>query len=136
MFAAAGPEGPAMARHVNAPAKDSDGSMLCATYSGLYRLRRAGGRLSFRAVEIGLPEDRKEGGLVNNLSPSRYGGWIGARYGLFHLSAEANPERITTHRVCRTTLWKRSMKTVPAISGLAPEAVFARRGQRLLPGDP
>jgi ligand-binding sensor domain-containing protein len=97
MFVAIGPENPAGARRVNALAEDNDGSILCATYSGLYRLRRAGSWLGFRAIQIGLPEEMREGGLVNNLSPSRRGGWwIAARYGLFRLSTEGRSERITS----------------------------------------
>jgi signal transduction histidine kinase/ligand-binding sensor domain-containing protein len=97
MFFAVGPESPAGARRVNALAEDTDGSILCATYAGLYRLRRTGGRASFRAIEIGLPREMREGDLVNNLSPSRHGGWwIAARYGLFHLSTEGQSESITS----------------------------------------
>jgi ligand-binding sensor domain-containing protein len=97
MFVAIGPESPAGARRVNALAEDNDGSILCATYSGLYRLRRAGSQVGFRAIQIGLPEEMMEGALVNNLSPSRRGGWwIAARYGLFRLSSEGRSERITS----------------------------------------
>jgi ligand-binding sensor domain-containing protein/two-component sensor histidine kinase len=97
MLLAVGPQSPAGARRVNALAEDQDGSILCATYSGLYRLQRAGGRLGFQAIEIGLPKEMMEGGLVNNLSPSRRGGWwIAARYGLYHLSPEGRWERFTS----------------------------------------
>jgi ligand-binding sensor domain-containing protein/two-component sensor histidine kinase len=97
MFVTVGPDGPAEARRVNALAEDKDGSILCATYSGLYRLQRAGGRLGFQAIEIGLPNEMWEGGLVNNLSPSRRGGWwIAARYGLCHHSSEGRWERFTS----------------------------------------
>jgi ligand-binding sensor domain-containing protein/signal transduction histidine kinase len=97
MFVAVGPEGPAASRRVNALAEDTDGSILFATYAGLYRLRRSRGGLSFHDIEIGLPKGMMEGGLVNNLSPSRLGGWwIAARYGLFHLSTEGRSTRITS----------------------------------------
>jgi ligand-binding sensor domain-containing protein/signal transduction histidine kinase len=97
MFVAVGPEGPAGSRRVNALAEDTDGSILFATYGGLYRLRRSPDGLSFHEIEIGLPRDVMEGGLVNNLSPSRLGGWwIAARFGLFHLSSEGQSTRITS----------------------------------------
>ena len=99
MFVGVGPEGPAGARRVNALAEDRDGSILCATYAGLYRLERSSDRLSFNSIEIGLPKGVMEGGLVNNLSASRQGGWwIATRYGLFRLSREGRVERITSAR--------------------------------------
>jgi ligand-binding sensor domain-containing protein/signal transduction histidine kinase len=97
MFVAVGPESPDGARRVNALAEDTDGSILCATYAGLYRLQRAGNRQSFHAVEMGLRKEMREGELVNNLSPSRQGGWwIAARYGLFHLSTKGKSEQVTS----------------------------------------
>jgi ligand-binding sensor domain-containing protein/signal transduction histidine kinase len=98
MFVAVGPEtGDGGERRVNALAEDTDGSILCATYAGLYRLQRAGSGWSFHAIEMGLRKEIREGELVNNLSPSRQGGWwIAARYGLFHLSTKGKSEQVTS----------------------------------------
>jgi ligand-binding sensor domain-containing protein/signal transduction histidine kinase len=96
MFLTVGPADPAGARRVNALAEDTDGSILCATYAGLYRLHRGGGRLRFQPVEIGLPKELVEGSMVNNISFSPRGGWwIAARHGLIHLSAEDHSNGIT-----------------------------------------
>src|SRR5215475_1508636 len=44
MFEVLGPPGSQQARRVNALAEDKDGSLLCATYDGVYRMRRSSGK--------------------------------------------------------------------------------------------
>jgi ligand-binding sensor domain-containing protein/signal transduction histidine kinase len=94
MFSVVGPENSNEARRVNALAEDKDGSILCATYAGLYRLQRAAGGLKFKEIEVGLPKDTMEGRLINNLTASRHGGWwLAARYGLCRLFEDGRWQR-------------------------------------------
>src|SRR5215469_2926047 len=86
MFRVFAPSGPLEARRINALAKDKDGSLLCATYDGLYRVRRLAGKIGFSKIEIGLPTAAPEGQLVNNIVASARGGWwLATRYGLYRL---------------------------------------------------
>src|SRR5215831_5837923 len=47
MFQVLGPPGSEQTRRINALAEDKDSALLCATYDGLYRLRRAAGKMEF-----------------------------------------------------------------------------------------
>jgi signal transduction histidine kinase/ligand-binding sensor domain-containing protein len=86
MFRVFAPSGPPEARRINALAKDKDGSLLCATYDGLYRVRRLAGRIGFSKIELGLPAAAYEGQLVNNIVASARGGWwLATRNGLYRL---------------------------------------------------
>src|SRR5215471_6887529 len=60
MFHVLGPPGPQEARRVNALAEDQDGSLLCATYDGLYRLRRTSGKFEFMKLDLGPPLGKSE----------------------------------------------------------------------------
>jgi ligand-binding sensor domain-containing protein/two-component sensor histidine kinase len=86
MFKVLGPPGPQEARRVNSLAEDKDGSLLCATYDGLYRLRRTSGTFEFIKLELGPPSGKAEDFAINNLAASAQGGWwLAGINGLFRL---------------------------------------------------
>src|SRR5262249_48527549 len=53
------------ARAITALLEDRGGTIWCGTYKGLYRLERAEGRLTIRAVDIGIPKEWGEGGIIS-----------------------------------------------------------------------
>jgi signal transduction histidine kinase/ligand-binding sensor domain-containing protein len=94
IFTVLGPPGPPEARRVNALAEDKDGSLLCATYDGLYRLRRISGTFEFTKLELGPASGKTEDFVINNVVASAQGGWwLAGIRGLFRLYEDGRVTR-------------------------------------------
>jgi ligand-binding sensor domain-containing protein/two-component sensor histidine kinase len=85
------------ADNVNALLEDRAGVVWAGGGRGLYRLEQMNGELSFRAVEIGLPQEVDNDTRVRALIEDNYGAlWIGAGSGLYRRWPDGRTERYTT----------------------------------------
>src|SRR5215510_9595262 len=84
------------ARSVTALLEDRAGTIWCGTYRGLCRLERSEGRLMMRSVDIGIPSEWGEGGIISDLLEDRRGLlWVAAPGGLYRRWPDGSSEHYT-----------------------------------------
>ena len=82
------------ARAVNALLEDRRGVIWCGTRKGLYRLDRAAGRSVLRPVEIEMPSEYPEQGIVTAIVEDRFGSlWVGTPTGVYRLAPDGGARR-------------------------------------------
>jgi ligand-binding sensor domain-containing protein/signal transduction histidine kinase len=81
---------------VSALVEDPDGSIWVGSQLGLFRLERARGSWSLRAIELGMPREPRNMAYANALAIARDGSlFVGAVSGLYHVSRAGRVERYT-----------------------------------------
>jgi len=85
-------------RRVHRVVRDRAGSIWVGTSAGLYRLEQSNGRLTFDAVDVGMPANTSDDRIVRDIFEDRSGSlWISTRgSGLYRRFADGHTEHYTT----------------------------------------
>jgi ligand-binding sensor domain-containing protein len=84
------------ARAITVLLEDRNGAIWCGTQKGLSRLERINNRIALRSVDIGIPNEYPEQGIISELLEDRYGTvWIAAPSGLYRRWPDGNAARYT-----------------------------------------
>jgi ligand-binding sensor domain-containing protein/two-component sensor histidine kinase len=84
------------ARAITVLLEDRNGAIWCGTQKGIFRLERTNDRIALRSVDIGIPNEYPEQGIISDLLEDRYGTvWIAAPSGLYRRWPDGNAARYT-----------------------------------------
>ncbi|HEY3102819.1 MAG TPA: two-component regulator propeller domain-containing protein, partial [Pyrinomonadaceae bacterium] len=84
------------ARAITVLLEDRNGAIWCGTQKGLSRLERINNRIALRSVDIGIPNEYPEQGIISDLLEDRYSTvWIAAPSGLYRRWPDGNAARYT-----------------------------------------
>lgn len=86
------------ARAITVLLEDRNGTIWCGTQKGLSKLERTNDRIALRSVDIGIPNEYPEQGLISDLLEDRHGSlWIAAPSGLYRRWPDGSSARYTRH---------------------------------------
>ena len=84
------------ARAITVLLEDRNGTIWCGTQKGLFKLERINDRLALRSVDIGIPNEYPEQGLISDLLEDRHGTlWMAAPSGLYRRWPDGSAARYT-----------------------------------------
>ncbi len=84
------------ARAITVLLEDRNGTIWCGTQKGLSKLERTNDRIALRSVDIGIPNEYPEQGLISDLLEDRHGSlWIAAPSGLYRRWPDGSAARYT-----------------------------------------
>ena len=84
------------ARAITVLLEDRNGTIWCGTQKGLSKLERTNDRIALRSVDIGIPTEYPEQGLISDLLEDRHGSlWIAAPSGLYRRWPDGSTARYT-----------------------------------------
>jgi signal transduction histidine kinase/ligand-binding sensor domain-containing protein len=86
------------ARAVTVLLEDRNGTLWCGTQKGLSKLERTNDRVVLRSVDIGIPGEYPEQGIISDLLEDQHGSlWIAAPSGLYRRWPDGSAARYTKH---------------------------------------